>query len=61
MKSERYSKFLAGLVTSLLLFSLVINPAMAAALTMAIVPIVLVYVNMQKQMVAGLTQGALKW
>ena len=36
-------------------------PLLAAALTMAIVPIVLVYVNMQKQMVAGLTQGALKW
>ena len=31
MKSERYSKFLAGLVTSLILFSLVINPALAAA------------------------------
>jgi ABC-type glycerol-3-phosphate transport system permease component len=34
---------------------------LAASLTMAIVPIVIVYVNMQKQMVAGLTQGALKW
>jgi subtilisin family serine protease len=31
MKSERYSKFLAGLVTSLILFSLVISPALAAA------------------------------
>jgi ABC-type glycerol-3-phosphate transport system permease component len=34
---------------------------LAASLTMAIVPIVIVYVNMQKQFVAGLTQGALKW
>lgn len=34
---------------------------MAASLTMAIIPIVLVYVNMQKQFVAGLTQGALRW
>jgi Tol biopolymer transport system component len=30
MKSERYSKFLAGLVTSLILFSLLISPALAA-------------------------------
>jgi len=36
-------------------------PLLAASLTMAIVPIVLVYINMQKQFVAGLTQGALKW
>jgi ABC-type glycerol-3-phosphate transport system permease component len=35
-------------------------PSLAAALTMAIVPVVLVYINMQKQFVAGLTQGALK-
>jgi ABC-type glycerol-3-phosphate transport system permease component len=34
---------------------------LAASLTMAIVPIVLVYINMQKQFVAGLTQGALRW
>ncbi len=34
---------------------------LAASLTMAIFPIVIVYVNMQKQFVAGLTQGALKW
>jgi ABC-type glycerol-3-phosphate transport system permease component len=34
---------------------------LAASLVMAIVPIVAVYVNMQKQMVAGLTQGALRW
>ncbi len=34
--------------------------SLAAALTMAIIPVVLVYVNMQKQFVAGLTQGALK-
>jgi len=33
---------------------------LAAALTMAILPIVIVYVNMQKQFVAGLTQGALR-
>ena len=31
MKSERYSKFLAGLVTSLIIFSLFISPALAAA------------------------------
>ena len=31
MKSERHSKFLAGLVTSLIILSLVINPALAAA------------------------------
>jgi len=31
MKSKRYSKFLAGLVTSLILFSLLISPALAAA------------------------------
>ena len=31
MKSERYSKFLAGLVASLIIFSLVISPALAAA------------------------------
>ena len=30
MKSERYSKFLASLVTSLILFSLLISPALAA-------------------------------
>ena len=30
MKSERHSKFLAGLVTSLIILSLVINPALAA-------------------------------
>ena len=35
-------------------------PSLTAALTMAIVPIVIVYVNMQKQFVTGLTQGALK-
>jgi ABC-type glycerol-3-phosphate transport system permease component len=34
--------------------------SLAAALTMAIVPVVLVYINMQKQFVAGLTQGAIK-
>jgi ABC-type glycerol-3-phosphate transport system permease component len=34
--------------------------SLAAALTMAIIPVVLVYVNMQKQFVAGLTQGAIK-
>jgi ABC-type glycerol-3-phosphate transport system permease component len=34
---------------------------LAASLTMAIVPIVIVYINMQKQFVAGLTQGALRW
>jgi ABC-type glycerol-3-phosphate transport system permease component len=34
---------------------------LAAALTMVIVPIVIVYVNMQKEFVAGLTQGALRW
>lgn len=34
---------------------------LAASLTMAILPIVIVYVNMQKQFVAGLTQGALRW
>jgi Tol biopolymer transport system component len=31
MKSERYSKFLAGLVTSLIILSLVISPALAIA------------------------------
>ncbi|MCA9909836.1 MAG: carbohydrate ABC transporter permease [Anaerolineae bacterium] len=35
-------------------------PSLTAALTMAIIPVVLVYINMQKQFVAGLTQGALK-
>ena len=34
--------------------------SLAAALVMAIVPVVIVYVNMQKQFVAGLTQGAIK-
>lgn len=34
--------------------------SLTAALTMAILPVVLVYINMQKQFVAGLTQGALK-
>lgn len=34
--------------------------SLAAALTMAIIPVVLVYINMQRQFVAGLTQGALK-
>jgi ABC-type glycerol-3-phosphate transport system permease component len=34
--------------------------SLTAALTMAIVPVVLVYVRMQKQFVAGLTQGAVK-
>lgn len=34
---------------------------LAASITMAILPIVIVYVNMQKQFVAGLTQGALRW
>jgi ABC-type glycerol-3-phosphate transport system permease component len=34
--------------------------SLAAALTMAIIPVVVVYVNMQKQFVAGLTQGAIK-
>jgi ABC-type glycerol-3-phosphate transport system permease component len=33
---------------------------LAAALVMAIVPVVIVYVNMQRQFVAGLTQGAIK-
>jgi len=31
MKSERHSKFLAGLVASLVIFSLLISPALAAA------------------------------
>ena len=31
MKSERYSKFLAGLVTSLIILSLVISPVLAIA------------------------------
>jgi len=31
MKSKRYSKFLAGLVASLIIFSLAISPALAAA------------------------------
>jgi ABC-type glycerol-3-phosphate transport system permease component len=35
-------------------------PSLTAALTMAIVPVVLVYIRMQKQFVAGLTQGAIK-
>ena len=35
-------------------------PSLTAALTMAIIPVVLVYVRMQKQFVAGLTQGAVK-
>lgn len=35
-------------------------PSLAASLTMAIVPVVIVYINMQKQFVAGLTQGAVK-
>lgn len=35
-------------------------PSFTAALTMAIVPIIVVYVRMQKQFVAGLTQGAVK-
>ena len=35
-------------------------PTLTAALTMAIVPVILVYVRMQRQFVAGLTQGALK-
>ena len=34
---------------------------LAASIVMAILPIVVVYVNMQKQFVAGLTQGALRW
>lgn len=34
--------------------------SLAAALTMAIIPVVVVYINMQKQFVAGLTQGAIK-
>lgn len=34
--------------------------SLTAALTMAIIPVLLVYINMQKQFVAGLTQGALK-
>ena len=33
---------------------------LTAALTMAIVPVVVVYVRMQKQFVAGLTLGAVK-
>jgi ABC-type glycerol-3-phosphate transport system permease component len=33
---------------------------LTAALTMAIIPVVLVYINMQKQFVAGMTQGAIK-
>jgi ABC-type glycerol-3-phosphate transport system permease component len=35
-------------------------PSLTAALTMAIVPVVVVYIRMQKQFVAGLTQGAIK-
>lgn len=35
-------------------------PSLTAALTMAIVPVIIVYVRMQKQFVAGLTQGAIK-
>ncbi len=35
-------------------------PSLTAALTMAIIPVVIVYVRMQKQFVAGLTQGAIK-
>ena len=35
-------------------------PSLTAALTMAIVPVIIVYVRMQKQFVTGLTQGALK-
>jgi len=31
MNTRRYSKFFAGLVTSLVIFSLFINPALAAA------------------------------
>jgi ABC-type glycerol-3-phosphate transport system permease component len=34
--------------------------SLTAALTMAIIPVVVVYIRMQKQFVAGLTQGALK-
>lgn len=34
--------------------------SLTAALTMAIIPVLLVYINMQKQFVAGLTQGAIK-
>lgn len=34
--------------------------SLAAALVMAIIPVIVVYVNMQKQFVAGLTQGAIK-
>jgi ABC-type glycerol-3-phosphate transport system permease component len=35
-------------------------PALAAALTASVVPIILIYVFMQKQFVAGLTTGAVK-
>lgn len=35
-------------------------PTLTAALTMAIVPILLVYIRMQRQFVAGLTLGAVK-
>lgn len=35
-------------------------PSLTAALTMAIIPVVIVYIRMQKQFVAGLTQGAVK-
>jgi ABC-type glycerol-3-phosphate transport system permease component len=35
-------------------------PSLTAALTMSIIPVVVVYIRMQKQFVAGLTQGAIK-
>jgi ABC-type glycerol-3-phosphate transport system permease component len=35
-------------------------PALTAALVMSIVPIIIVYVRMQRQFVAGLTLGAVK-
>jgi ABC-type glycerol-3-phosphate transport system permease component len=35
-------------------------PVLTAALTMSIIPIIVVYVRMQRQFVAGLTLGAVK-
>lgn len=35
-------------------------PVLTAGLTMSVVPIIIVYVNMQKQFVAGMTLGAVK-
>ena len=35
-------------------------PALTAALTMSVLPVILVYVRMQRQFVAGMTLGAVK-